>query len=348
MCTNTDHKIFNKEDAAVTIKEIAELAGTSRGTVDRVLNNRGKVSAEIEKRVREVAEREGYQPNQLARALINSRKHLSIGVVINSVGNPFFGDVLQGVRDRAAKLSNYGMSLTIREIKGYNGGEQIEAVKELLDSGIDGLALTPVDVPEVRKYLKDFPVPIVTFNTDIDVKKLAFVGCNYYNSGRISGDLAKLILDPEGGTAASVIGSFNIGGHKKRVEGFEDCVASAENIKIADRLENQDDDDISYEIVSKLLRDKAPDLIYFGAAGIEGGIQAVLDSGRIVKILTVDDTEPVKKYLKKGIVSATVTQQPYMQGKLAIKILYDYLATGKPPREVNCFMENQVKLRSSK
>lgn len=339
---------YDEEGGTMTIKEIAEQAGTSRGTVDRVLNNRGRVSADVERRVRDVAEREGYQPNQLARALINSRNHLKIGVVINSVGNPFFGDVLQGVHDRAAKLSSYGLSLQIQEIKGYSGEEQIRAVRELMDGGMDGLAITPVDVPEVRRFLTDFHVPIVTFNTDINVKKVAFVGCDYYNSGRISGDLARLILDPEGGTAASIVGSFNIGGHKRRVQGFEDGVADDKRIEIVDRLENQDDDDLSYEIVARLLRDKAPDLIYFGAAGIEGGIRAVLDSGRSVKILTVDDTEPVRKYLKRGVVSATVTQQPYMQGKLAIKILYDYLATGKLPREVNCFMENQVKLRSSK
>ena len=46
----------------VTIKEIADRAGVSRGTVDRVLNNRGKVNPEKEERVRRIAQELGYKP----------------------------------------------------------------------------------------------------------------------------------------------------------------------------------------------------------------------------------------------------------------------------------------------
>ena len=59
----------------MTIKQIAEKAGTSRGTVDRVLNGRGNVNPELAKRILDIAERERYQPNQLAQALIRSRQH---------------------------------------------------------------------------------------------------------------------------------------------------------------------------------------------------------------------------------------------------------------------------------
>ena len=72
----------------MTIKQIAEKAGTSRGTVDRVLNGRGK-QIRAGKRILDIAERERYQPNQLAQALIRSRQRTHIGMVIPSVGNPF-------------------------------------------------------------------------------------------------------------------------------------------------------------------------------------------------------------------------------------------------------------------
>ena len=103
----------------MTIKQIAEKAGTSRGTVDRVLNGRGNVNPELAKRILDIAERERYQPNQLAQALIRSRQRTHIGMVIPSVGNPFFDEVLRGAQSRARKLSSYGTTLTIREIKGY-------------------------------------------------------------------------------------------------------------------------------------------------------------------------------------------------------------------------------------
>jgi len=331
----------------MTVKEIADLAGTSRGTVDRVLNDRGNVNPELAQKIKDIAARENYQPNQLARALINSRKRIRIGVVIHSVGNPFFDDVLKGIYSRAKKLGIYGLEVSVKQIRGYCAKEQIGAIDELLKEGIDGLAIMPINLPEIKARLEQLTIPIVTFNTDIDIRKIAFVGCDYYNSGRISGDLAKLILG-RGGNAAIVVGSFKIFGHQQRVEGFVDSVSKTPGIKVIAELENEDDDEQSYAAVKKLLEEQEPDLIYFAAAGIGGGVRAILESGRDIRILAVDDTEPVHKYLRDGVISATVTQQPYVQGDNAIKILFDYIANNKSPREVNNFTENQVKLRNSK
>ncbi|MFO7576442.1 MAG: LacI family DNA-binding transcriptional regulator, partial [Pelovirga sp.] len=61
----------------VTIKEIAGIAGVSRGTVDRVLNNRGKVNFEVEQRVKEIAKRMNYRPNRAAKALAARKKAAS-------------------------------------------------------------------------------------------------------------------------------------------------------------------------------------------------------------------------------------------------------------------------------
>ena len=92
----------------MTIAEIARLAGTSRGTVDRVLNGRGKVNKELEKRIREIIESSDFEVNGLARALSMSQKRYLVGVVINSVGNPFFDRVRDGFEDSLKKWENYG------------------------------------------------------------------------------------------------------------------------------------------------------------------------------------------------------------------------------------------------
>ena len=65
-----------------TIKQIAELAGVSRGTVDRVLNNRGSVNANTAARVREIAEKLNYKPNKAGLMLAAQKKNLKIGVIL--------------------------------------------------------------------------------------------------------------------------------------------------------------------------------------------------------------------------------------------------------------------------
>ena len=79
---------------AVTIKKIAELCGVSRGTVDRVLNGRGKVKPETEAAVRKMAAELGYQPNPAGKALAARKHRPVVGVLLANDGNPFFDDVI--------------------------------------------------------------------------------------------------------------------------------------------------------------------------------------------------------------------------------------------------------------
>ena len=66
---------------AVTVKQIAELANVSRGTVDRVLNNRSGVSEATRQKVLKIAKELHYEPNFLAKALVSKKESLKIGVI---------------------------------------------------------------------------------------------------------------------------------------------------------------------------------------------------------------------------------------------------------------------------
>lgn len=73
----------------VTMKKIGELCGVSRGTVDRVLNGRGRVSPQTEAAILNMAKQLGYEPNPAGKALA-ARKHKPlISVVLSSEGNAF-------------------------------------------------------------------------------------------------------------------------------------------------------------------------------------------------------------------------------------------------------------------
>jgi LacI family transcriptional regulator len=58
-----------------TIKEIARMAGVSAGTVDRVLHNRGSVSADKEEKVRKILEQIDFTPNPIAQSLKMNQRH---------------------------------------------------------------------------------------------------------------------------------------------------------------------------------------------------------------------------------------------------------------------------------
>ena len=84
----------------MNIKDIALLAETSVATVSRVINNEDNVSPQTKRRVLEVIETTGYQPNMVGRAL-RSRKSGKILVLVPSMANPYFSRMLEGVENRA-------------------------------------------------------------------------------------------------------------------------------------------------------------------------------------------------------------------------------------------------------
>ena len=74
---------------SVTIDKVAEMAGVSKATVSRFLNNRGQVSPKTAETITRVIRELDYVPNSAARSLVLKRTD-RIGLIIGSVGHPFW------------------------------------------------------------------------------------------------------------------------------------------------------------------------------------------------------------------------------------------------------------------
>jgi len=94
---------------AVRISDVASAAGVSVATVSRALNNRSTVNAELAQRVRDAANRLGYQPNAVARNLRRRRTDV-LALIFSDVANPFYTSVARGVED-VARAAGYSVML---------------------------------------------------------------------------------------------------------------------------------------------------------------------------------------------------------------------------------------------
>lgn len=83
-----------------TIKDVAQKANVSIATVSRVLNNLSGYSDKTKQKVNEAIKDLGYQPNAIARGLINKRTQ-TIGVMFPSVSGAFSSDLLKGIEELA-------------------------------------------------------------------------------------------------------------------------------------------------------------------------------------------------------------------------------------------------------
>ncbi|MCM1038746.1 MAG: LacI family DNA-binding transcriptional regulator [Ruminococcus sp.] len=335
-----------------TIKEIATLAGVSRGTVDRVLNHRGSVNPKTAEKILEIAHALDYKPNKAGIVLAAQKRKLKIGVVLLGAGNPFFDEVLLGVSEKASELAGYNCTVLTRQTD-YSLEEQLLAIDELLEEGIDGLALTPYNDIAIRRKINELyerNIPVVTLNTDIEnSRRIAYVGSNYYRSGQTAAGLLRLMTT--GQVYVGIIsGSRNVLCHTERIAGFQSVIDRYENIHISRIITNQDDDFESYEMTARLLKEH-PEInaLYFVAGGVYGGCRAVVASGRQydIKMFAYDMVETTKKLVEQELIAATICQQPLLQGSRPLDILFAHLTTGESPQSEYNYIDLDIRIKEN-
>lgn len=335
------------------MKQIAKLAGVSRGTVDRVLNNRGSVNPDTERKIREIAQAVNYTPNLAGKTLALKKKQLKLGYIIfsSTTSNPFFEDVVRGIENKADELSEFGVTVEIRYAAIDNPELQASLIDQLIELGIDGLVIVPINHPIVVDKIKSLTnsgFPVVTSNSDVpDCGRISYVGSDYYKSGETAAGLMNLITGGRANTGI-IIGSPLVLCHSQRAASFQVYAKRHfPDIHIIDKAYNNDDDFESYS-VTKALLEKNPDIdsLFLASAGVYGSCRAVKDMGlaKELKIVSYDATEKTCELVREGVISATIAQQPIFQGSKPLEILVDYLGMDIKPDKEYYYTDIEIKI----
>ena len=335
----------------VTIKDIAKAANVSRGTVDRALNDRGGVNPDVAARIKSIAADMGYKPNTIAKALATRSNPVRLGVILNSIGNPFWDKVIDGINSAYDNLSDFGISMEIRKMRGYDQERQLHELEHLKEKGIDGLVITPISTPKVRDALNELirsGVQVVCCNLDIDdVAYQAYVGCDYFCSGQTAGSIIGMTTHGDSNLGI-ITSSHGLYFHEMRVKGCTSVLENYPNIHITDYAEAEDDEEVSYNEVKKmLLKNEKIDTLYFVTGGTTGGLRAIHDlhMEKRLRVFTFDQIPAVIENLKSGLVIATIDQQPFAQGATSVRMLFEAIMTKQIPTRRQVFTELNIKNR---
>lgn len=340
----------------LSIKAIANMAGVSRGTVDRVLNGRDGVSAETRKRVLDIIDEMSYSPNRLGKQLAIKKKNLKFGCVFYGYAdeNPYFAQVVDALKAKAKDLEEYGIQMEIRHNCIDEPKEILRNIDELYKLGIHGLIISPIEDPEIRARIDALyqeGIPVVCIGTDFpESKRLAYVGSNSYQFGMIAGNLMGLFTAGQA-QVGIITGSEQSYNHQNKVQGFVDYAHNNfPKMNILARVVNNDRDEDSYACVQKLVHD-FPGLnsIYFAAGGVRGGCQAIKEIGLAGKLTVVSfDLLPFNlRMLQEGVIFATIGQQPEYHVNKAVDILVDYLGMNISPEQEFYYSKPEITVRAS-
>jgi LacI family transcriptional regulator len=321
----------------VTLDDIAQELGLSAGTVSRALQDHPGINAMTKSKVLSVAKTLGYRPNLAARFL-SSRRALRIAVNLPKESANFYALVRRGIEDEAEPFKMAGIELKHTVYPSLLEGE-LEAFEESLAEGVDGIILVPGAPQRLSSCFRRASrarVPVVCVVSDApDAKKLASVSVNTESSGAIAAELMARFLGGKGQIAVSS-GDLRIADHAQKYNAFTATMASLyPNVQVYPAVENHGLPSDAYDRVLTFLKSQA----YLSGLYISTGygaapvLRAVEDAGLAGK-LTVFATslfEDLVPRIESGTVTGTLYERPYSQGRLALRLLREYLIDGKWP-----------------
>lgn len=336
----------------VTIKQIAELCGVSRGTVDRVLNQRGNVRADKAQLILDMAKKLNYKPNPAGKALVAQRQQPLVGILLPSKGIRFFDDVIAAMEKRARKYASFGLRVSWKLQQGYSATMQLQAIEELLAEGIEALIVNPINDECIIDRLNaciESGLFVVTVNNDVNIHRHCYVGSDYRNGGETMGALLDM-LSTKPASIGVILGSHRLLGHTERLAGFQNRLLGSEH-RIIEVIEDEDDEFLSYERTRELLlsHPEISALVGLSSGGIYGACRAAMqfrETGSLM-ILVFDTIPTTIDLLQKGVIRAAIYQHPTQQGQNAMQLVYDYLVNGIKPEKMRHIMKNDIRIKEN-
>jgi LacI family transcriptional regulator len=315
---------------------IAELASVSIGTVDRALHGRGGIKESTRHRILQVARQIGYTPNLAARALSVARASASVGVCVPREIHFFYDQLWSGVLEESARVAQLGINFVNRPVQ-VLGVHDTEAFKQLSEYGVSGIILTagnPRGLTPLINQAEEKGIRVVCVSTDAPESRRSSIVCV---EPRLNGCLAGELMGkfvPPGSQVAVVAGMLNTEDHRKKTDGFSEAFPQhCAGGKIFTVIEGHEDEDESFQKTFDLLR-RVPTLagLYVNTVNCLPVCRALGAHGLAgkVKLITTDLFAEMAPYFHKGIITASIYQQPHRQGQLAVRLMADHL-TNKTP-----------------
>lgn len=313
----------------MTVIEIAEKAGVSIGTVDRVLHNRGRVSAKTKERIQRIIDEEGYQPNPLARHL-RRKENIRIGVLIprHDSESGYWRLVWNGLKKAVSELSAFSFVLQAFEFTRPNEQSLKTAFRKMEEADCTAWILAPIMQDSCLALISasEVPRPFICIDSPLPGSSArSTIAQDPFRGGFLAGRLMSLLVP--GGTVFGVIrpytGAYNL---NERSRGFMEWFSQNGNGTVVDIVCPEEEKQKEFFAVIDQVFDANPGLSgLFTVSSIVHKIADYLEKRNIKKsvaLIGYDLVPENERYLKSGKIDCLISQRPEEQGRLAIQEIY--------------------------
>lgn len=271
-------------------------------------------------------------------AMEKEEDQIEITVIYHDTGIEF-GQVIKAGVEAAAK--EFGIKADFVGPIGIDVNEQVNFVENAITQEVDGIAVSNVNAealnPVIDKAI-EAGIPAVTFNSEAaGSKRMGFFGQDLVESGRVQGEILVEYMG-KSGKVIVVTGEAAASWSQDREKGVRESLAKYPDIEVINTLSTGWEEQQQYAAVENALLAN-PDIT--GIASLDAATtpavgRALLRNDRKDIYHVGHDLVPeTLDNIKAGVTNASLSQDPYAQGYLPVRALYEYITEGKEIESVD-------------
>jgi len=328
------------------IKDIAERAGVSVGTVDRVIHNRPNVSKKSLDKVNKVLGEMDFQPNMYASALAYNKSYTFYLIIPRHDSEAYWEEIEDGANAATERRQDFGIKLKMLYYERFNAPSFIKIANECLKGQPDGVIMVPAKLDVTTRFanqLQDKNVPFILLDSYLpDLKPLAFYGQDSFQSGYFAARMLMLIASKEKEIMImKQLKNGHIGSKQQsnRETGFRHYMHDHyPDIAITELDLPLDEKREKYDIILEDFFKSHPNVHHcmtFNSKAHLVGDFLLRTNRRNVQIMGYDMVPKNEECIKQGSISFLIAQHAYRQGFSCVDTLFEAIVLKKEVNPVN-------------
>ncbi len=330
----------------IRIKDIAERAGVSVGTVDRVLHNRPNVSQKALEKVSKALEEMDYQPNMYASALAYNKSYTFYLIIPKHESEAYWDEIEQGAHAATERRRDFGITLKLLYYERFNPPSFVRTANECLKENPDGVIMVPGKLDVTTRFasqLQETNVPFILLDSYLpDLKPLSFYGQDSFQSGYFAARMLMLIASKEkeimimkqlknGHIGSKQQSNRETGFRHYMHDHFPDIAITEFNLPLDEKREKYDH--LLEEFFTT--HPQVHHCITFNSKAHLVGDFLLRTNRRNVQIMGYDMVPKNEECVKQGSISFLIAQHAYRQGFSCVESLFEAVVLKKEVNPVN-------------
>ena len=330
----------------IRIKDIAERAGVSVGTVDRVLHERPNVSPKALAKVKKALEEMNYEPNRYAAALAYNKSYTFFLVLPKHASEAYWEEIEEGATTACSRLRDFSISKKMMYYNRFDTGTFAKIMDNILSQQPDGVVVVPSQLDITRKYtdiMHERQIPFILLDSYMpDLRPLAFYGQDSFSSGYFAARMLMIIAYKEQEIMLmKQMRNGNVASKQQenRETGFRHYMHDHfPNVKIHEVNLSLDEKRESYDAILEKFFQQHPlvhHCITFNSKAHLVGDYLLKSNRRDIQIMGYDMVPKNAECVRQGSISFLIAQHAFMQGYACIETLFNAIILKKEVDPVN-------------